>query len=262
MFRVEGAMLNVADSGGAGLPFVFQHGLGGDAGQTAEVFPPGSGRRLITLECRGHGQSAPGAETAFSLAQFRDDLGSFIASTLPGPVDLGGISMGAAIALMLAVRKPQLVKSLVIARPAWLLGIAPANMQPNAAVGDLLGRHDPTTALDAFNRTATALDLERSSPDNLASLRGFFARSNPKVLGMLLSRIAADGPRLTAADLRRLTIPALVIGTDDDHVHPFAYAEALAAMLPRASLIKITSKSASRESYVREFRAALEGFLA
>jgi hypothetical protein len=27
-------------------------------------------------------------------------------------------------------------------------------------------------------------------------------------------------------------------------------------------LIKITSKSASRESYVREFRAALEGFLA
>ena len=30
----QGVMLNVADSGGNGLPFVFQHGLGGDAGQT------------------------------------------------------------------------------------------------------------------------------------------------------------------------------------------------------------------------------------
>jgi len=53
----------------------------------------------------------------------------------------------------------------------------------------------------------------------------------------------------------------LVIGTDDDQIHPFAHAEALAAMIPRAALVKITSKSTSRESYVREFRAALDGFL-
>ncbi len=92
-------------------PFVFQHGLGGDAGQTAEVFPANSGRRLITLECRGHGRSEAGPEAAFSLAQFSDDLGSLIESTLTGPVNIGGISMGAAITLMLAVRKPQLVKS-------------------------------------------------------------------------------------------------------------------------------------------------------
>jgi pimeloyl-ACP methyl ester carboxylesterase len=260
MFRAEGAMLHVADAGG-GLPFVFQHGLGGNAGQTAEVFPSGSGRRLITLECRGHGKSEAGPEAAFSLSQFCDDLGMFIAETLPGPVDIGGISMGAAITLMLAVRKPQLVKSLVIARPAWLLDVAPPNMQANVAVGELLGRHDPATALGAFNRSATALDLERNSPDNLTSLRGFFARPNPRVLAALLTRISADGPRLTAAHLSQLTVPTLVIGTDDDQIHPFAHAEALAAMIPRAALVKITSKSASRESYVREFRGALDGFL-
>src|SRR3954470_13245214 len=101
MFRAQGAMLNAADSGGEGLPCVSQHGLGGDACQTAEVFPAGSGRRLITLECRGHGKSEAGPETAFSLAQFCDDLEAFIASTLTGPVDIGGISMGAAITLIL-----------------------------------------------------------------------------------------------------------------------------------------------------------------
>ncbi len=214
MFRVAGALLNVADTGGDGMPFVFQHGLGGDAGQTAEVFPANSGRRLITLECRGHGRSEAGPETAFSLVQFCDDLGSMIESTLSGPVDIGGISMGAAITLMLAIRKPEIVKSLVIARPAWRLDMAPPNMQANAAVGELLARHDPVTALDMFNRSTAALDLERNSPDNLASLRGFFTRPNPKVLATLLTRISADGPRLTAADLGRLTIPALVIGTD------------------------------------------------
>jgi pimeloyl-ACP methyl ester carboxylesterase len=262
MFPVQDAMLNVADSGGSGQPFVFQHGLGGDAGQTAEVFPAGAGRRLVTLECRGHGRSEAGPVTAFSLAQFCDDLTDFIVRTLTAPVAIGGISMGAAITLMLAVRRPELVESLVIARPAWLLDAAPANMQPNALVGELLGGDDPTAALAAFDRSAVAQELARTAPDNLASLRGFFTRTNPQVLAALLTRVSKDGPRLTAADLGRLTIPVLVIGTDQDHIHPFAHADALAAMIPRATLVKITAKSISRAAYVREFRSALDGFLA
>jgi pimeloyl-ACP methyl ester carboxylesterase len=261
MFPVPDAMLNVADSGGGGPPFVFQHGLGGDAGQTAEVFPAGTGRRLLTLECRGHGRSEAGPETVFSLAQFRDDLAAFIAHNLAAPVAVGGISMGAAITLMLAVRRPELVKSLVIARPAWRLDSAPPNMMPNALVGELLGSHDPATALDAFERSAVAQELARTSPDNLASLRGFFTRADPQTLAALLTRISKDGPSLTAADLGRLTIPVLVIGTDADHVHPFAHAEALAAMIPQARLVKISAKSDSREAYLRDFRAALDRFL-
>ena len=57
-------------------------------------------------------------------------------------------------------------------------------------------------------------------------------------------------------------MPVLVIGTDGDYIHPFGHAEALAEMIPRALLVKITSKSASRGSYVREFKAALGSFLA
>jgi pimeloyl-ACP methyl ester carboxylesterase len=259
-FAVEGAALNVADTGGV-VPFVFQHGLGGDAGQTAEVFPAAAGRRLVTLECRGHGRSEAGPATAFSLAQFRDDLGAFIARTLPAPVAIGGISMGAAITLMLAVQRPELVKALVIARPAWLLDAAPANMEPNASVGELLSTLDPAAARAAFEQSTMAQALERTAPDNLASLRGFFASENPQVLAALLTCISRDGTCLTAADLGRLTIPVLVIGTDEDHIHPFAHAEALTALIPDAKLVKITAKSASREAYVREFRAALDGFL-
>ena len=42
---------------GAGRPMLFQHGLCGDAAQPADVFPPASGWRCLTLECRGHGHS-------------------------------------------------------------------------------------------------------------------------------------------------------------------------------------------------------------
>ena len=49
-------VLSVAGSGPA---MVFQHGLCGDAGQAAQVFPDGFTR--LTLECRGHGASEAGA---------------------------------------------------------------------------------------------------------------------------------------------------------------------------------------------------------
>jgi pimeloyl-ACP methyl ester carboxylesterase len=261
MFQAKDAMLNVTDAGDGSAPFVFQHGLGGDAGQTAEVFPPGAGRRLITLECRGHGRSEAGPAASFSLAQFAEDLGAYIADNLPAPVDIGGISMGAAITLMLAVRRPELVKSLVIARPAWLLDAAPENMRPNAVVGELLATHDPADALEIFSRSAIAQALEHTAPDNLNSLRGFFARPGPKVLGTLLTRISADGPALSTADLRSLSIPVLVIGTDDDDIHPFSHAETLTGMIPKATLVKITSKSRSRPAYLRDFKAALQSFL-
>jgi pimeloyl-ACP methyl ester carboxylesterase len=260
MFQAPDALLNVAESGGDGLPFVFQHGLGGDAGQAAEVFPADSGRRLVTLECRGHGRSEAGPEARFRLEQLCADLGSFI-ETLGAPVDVGGISMGACITLMLAVRRPELVRSLVLARPAWLLDPAPPNLRPNITVGNLLCRHEPKAALDLFNQSDDAKALEHSSPDNLASMRGFFARPNPRVFAALLTRISADGPGLEASDLHRLTIPVLVIGTDQDHIHPFSLADNLAGMIPGATLAKITPKGASRESYVRDFKTSVGAFL-
>ena len=48
--------------------------------------------------------------------------------------------MGAAIALRLAVKQPELVRALVLARPAWVTEPAPPNMQAYAEVGELLSR--------------------------------------------------------------------------------------------------------------------------
>ena len=57
-----------------GPPVLFQHGLGGDAAQVAEVFPDAPPARRITLECRGQGGSSFGPPGRLSIATFADDL--------------------------------------------------------------------------------------------------------------------------------------------------------------------------------------------
>ena len=103
--------------------------------------------------------------------------------------------------------------------------------------------------------------LEREGPDNLVSLRSFFTREPIATTSALLTRIAADGPGVTASEVEALRLPTLVIGQARDPLHPLAYAERLAAMIPGARFERITPKADSRERYVADFRAALARFL-
>lgn len=240
---------------------VFQHGLCGDAAQPADVFPPDSGLRCITLECRGHGGSEAGPPEDFSIATFAADLASLIEARALPPVVLGGISMGAAIALRLAVLRPDLVCALVLARPAWTYEAAPVNMQPNAVVGELLRRFPPDEARARFEASELARQLEAEAPDNLASLRGFFSRQPISITRELLCRISADGPGVSSNEVGSIPVPALIIGHARDLVHPLSIAEALAALIPQAKLVEITAKADNLERYRDDFRGTLATFL-
>ncbi len=190
----DGVSLRYEDVG-SGPAVLFQHGLGGDAAQVAEVFPDEPPTRRLTLECRAQGASDTGPHADLSIATFAGDVAALAERQGAGPTVVGGISMGAAIALRLAVRRPDLVGALVLARPAWLFGPAPENMRPFAEIAELLARHDPQAARDAFDRSETAARAGREAPDNLASLRGFFDRPEPATTAALLSSIARRRPR-------------------------------------------------------------------
>ena len=85
-------------------------------------------------------------------------------------------------------------------------------MQPYAVAGELLVRYQPNEARQRFEESETAAELARIAPDNLASLRGFFARPEPVAFGELLRAIAADGPDVSENEVRRIAVPTLVIG--------------------------------------------------
>ena len=102
-------------------PFVFQHGLGGDVEQPSGVLRPPPGVRLLSFDCRGHGKTRPvGAPERFTITAFADDLAAFLDEVEIEDAIVGGISMGAAVALNFALRYPDRLRGLVLSRPAWL----------------------------------------------------------------------------------------------------------------------------------------------
>lgn len=241
---------------------VFQHGLGGDEAQVAEVFPDDAGLRRLTLDCRGQGRSELGPPEHLSIATFAADTLAFAGQQGVERWAVGGISMGAAIALRLAMAAPAGIRALILCRPAWLWEIAPANMRPFAEIANLLGRHEPGAGLEVFNASATARRLAVEAPDNLTSLRGFFSRPDPKATAALLEAITRDGPGVSERQARNLGLPALVIGNRIDAIHPLAYARALADVIPGARLVEVTPKATSRARHAAEVRAAIAEFLA
>lgn len=254
----RGLQLAVHGGGHSGPPLVFQHGLCGGAGQVAEAMAAIHPQRWVCLECAGHGASEMDAEP--SIARFADDVAALI-KTLDHPVVLGGISMGAAIACRLAVVRPDLVRALVLVRPAWITDPAPANMAPNAEVGALLSRLPVEAARATFARSDTARELALAAPDNLASLMGFFDRTPQLDTARLLSLIAADGPGISAADLRAVTVPALICTTPEDAIHPAAHGDALADLIPQARLVGLPPKGRDKPAHLAALADAMTRFL-
>ncbi len=245
-----------AEVTGAGPIVVLQHGLCGDIGQPLEVFPDGQGFAHAALNCRGHGGSPAGDLNALTIAHFTDDLAQMIDLLPARPIAVGGISMGAAMALRLAVTRPDLVSALILSRPAWVTEGAPETMQPNALAGQMLEH-----GLSAFEATGTAQRLAVVAPDNLTSLRGFFTRGSQDVTAALLTRIAADGPGVTPEDLAALRVPTLIMCCDEDYIHPKDYAEALARLIHGARLVELPPKGRDKPAHVAACQTAILAFL-
>jgi pimeloyl-ACP methyl ester carboxylesterase len=254
----DGISLAWYDGGGPGTPVLFQHGLCGDITQTREAVP--ASLRLITLECRAHGASETGPLENLSIASFADDIAALITELGLGPIILGGISMGAAIATRLAVHRPDLVRALALVRPAWITAAAPPNMRPNAEVGMLLAQMPADAARATFRASPTYDHLAKTAPDNLASLLSFFQRQPIATTAALLQAIAADGPGIIEPDLVALTLPTLVIGTQHDAIHPWSMATRLAALIPGAKLLAATPKSIDKPGYLADLHTALAAF--
>jgi pimeloyl-ACP methyl ester carboxylesterase len=259
--RPGAPVLKVDDAGGAGLRVIFQHGLCGDARQTIEAFPSDARFRRITIEARGHGGSEAGDPDLFSIRTFAADIVAFIETHRFSPVIIGGISMGAASTLHIAVHRPDIVRGLILVRPAWIVEPAPANNAPNREVGRLLADLPQDEARERFESSETARLLAEVAPDNLASLKTFFSREPQATTAALLRSIAGDGPGVSEEDLRNLQTPTLIVGHEVDYIHPLSHATALSQLIPRSQLVRITPKAVSRTGYLEDLHKAITSFL-
>ncbi|NLS16301.1 alpha/beta hydrolase [Rhizobium sp. P40RR-XXII] len=246
---------------GQGLAVVFQHGLGGDEAQVAQNVSAANIRRL-TLECRGHGASSLGNTRPFSIPMFAEDV--LAAATAYGfdRFIVGGISMGAAIALYLAHHHPRRIAGLVLVRPAWTFAASPDNLAPIRAVAALIRSHPIEEAKRRFIVSDTGQRIASEAPDNFSSLLGYFDRPDALTFASVLADIAADGPDVPRSSADALAVPTLIIGNQQDAIHPLSCARTLADVIPGASFVEVTAKAIDKNRHFAEVQDAITHFLA
>jgi pimeloyl-ACP methyl ester carboxylesterase len=205
-----------ADSGGSADPVLMLHGGMSDSELMLEALEPAlkDRFRILAFDRRGHGRTAD-ADAAFHYEDMTSESIAVIEKLIGRPTHLVGWSDGAILALLVALRRPDLVRSLV------LIG---ANYHFDGNVPTSPGGNGLKILKERY--------AERS-PEG----REHFAVVLKKSLAMF-----ATEPTLTTDDLRRILAPALVMVGDDD-LMTLAHTASLYESLPHAQLAVIPGTS-------------------
>ena len=247
---------------GRGIPFIFQHGLGGDVSQPLGLFSAPQGIELFSFDFRAHGETRPlGSPAKISLSTFADDLSAFMDQLQLKRAVIGGISMGAAVSLNFSLRFPERVLGLVLSRPAWLDGPMTRNAEIFSEISYLIRQHGAQKGLDLFKLSDTYHLVFHESPDAAASLVGQFENPRAEETFVRLERIPKDAPNCDRQEWRSIQVPTLVLANRKDPIHPFEHGEILAQHIPMSEFKELTAKSVSVERHAQETQEFIEDFL-
>lgn len=266
---VDGRRIRMRTAGD-GEPVLLLHGIARSLEDWNEQFDRLAARfRLIALDLPGFAHSDP-LERA-GLEAYGAFLPRFLAAAgVPGPVHVVGNSLGGAVAMQLAVTRPDLARTLTLVNSAGfgrevtialrLLGIRP------------LGRRLLTPSRNSARRTVRSIFADPAfvTPDRIEHA---LALASQPVHAETLLQVADSlgtvrgvSPRwrrdLLAA-LGPLRIPTLVVWGERDRVLPARHLEAALAALPHAEqhLFLATGHMPQIER-ADEFARLLTGFLA
>ncbi|WP_328354592.1 alpha/beta fold hydrolase [Mycobacterium sp. NBC_00419] len=148
-----------------------------------------------------------------------------------GPVAVGGVSIGAAVAAAWALAHPERVVAVLAALPPW-------TGDPNQAAAALAARHT-AHQLRTDGLAATTAQMRDSSPAWLADelTRSWLAQW-PQLPEAMEEAARYVSP--TTAEFERLGVPMGVVGATDDPIHPLEVALEWVSAAPRAALRTVT----------------------
>jgi pimeloyl-ACP methyl ester carboxylesterase len=202
---------------GAGDPLALLHPGGADARAWAPNLDALAARfHVFTPERRGHGRT-PDVEGPITYELMAADTIAFLEGIVGGAAHLVGCSAGANVALLVAVRRPDLVRRLVLIsgvfhRDGWI----PEAIDPEASPPEVLARG--------------YAELSPDGPDHFP------------VVNAKLARMNWEEPTLTASDLSGVTSRALVMVGDDDEIK-FEHVIAMYCRIPDAELAVVPGTS-------------------
>jgi pimeloyl-ACP methyl ester carboxylesterase len=212
------------DHGTGGTALVLLHGIMSDRSVFSDLTAEITDRRVINVDLRGYGESPAGER--YLTSDFVDDVVALLERLGTGPVDLLGWSMGGAVATVLAARRPDLLRNLLLVdttpclvqRPDW----EPAVPGPAAhALGGLLAVDWAAGAADFAAMVVSEPDREqaRARVTRLAEL------ANPEVNLTCFGTVGGEDRRDI---LGAIAVPVHVICGSADVICPPAASDYLA----------------------------------
>lgn len=250
---------------GQGPGIVLAHGFGGSARNWRPQLRTLRARyRVAVYDARGHARSeAPDDPAAYREAALVDDLGRAAAATGDARPVVGGLSMGAAVALRYALAHPERVRALVLASPpagpgsgrgvaAHALAFAAAIEREGLEAAGARFVWGRESGLDAAGAALVRQGFLEHAPHALAhTLREFLAQLEPaETLAPRLSALALpvllvaggrDAASLPVCQQLAKALPAAELQVIPDAGHvvnlaaPVAFDAALLAFLARVS---------------------------
>lgn len=241
---------------GAGSPaLVLLHGFGGSARNLRPQARHFRDRhRVVLFDLRGHARSfAPKDPAEYALSAFVDDVARVVGKLGESRVVLGGISLGAAIALRYASLHAERLAGLVL-----------ASFPSSGATGWATALAD---AIDSRGLESAGAELvwggARYDPEAQRFIRQGFMEHQPHALSAILrgTLAALRSPESDREVLARVRVPALLVAGEHDEPAVVA-SRALAEILPLCRIVVVPSAGHVVNLQNPEaFNAAIEGFL-
>jgi 2-succinyl-6-hydroxy-2,4-cyclohexadiene-1-carboxylate synthase len=227
---------------GSGRPLLLLHGFTGSGASWAEQLGPfAERRRVITPDLPGHGGTPAAPHEAMTIEATARALARLLADLGASPADVVGYSLGARIALQLAMDHPASVARLVLESPSAGIAGAAARSERRAADEALAARLERDGIegfVSAWERTPVFATHAALAPELVERQRAIRLASDPHGLAASL-RAAGQGsmPPLHGR-LAEVTAPTLVIAGELDTVAGTRAGE-VAAGIPGARLERL-----------------------
>jgi len=222
---------------GAGPPLLLIHGLGSSTRDwefQVPAFAPAF--QVIAADLRGHGRSSK-PRGRYRIPQLADDMAALLRALGAAPAHVIGLSLGGMVALELALRCPDLVRSLAFINSG---PEAPAQtLRERLGLVGVYLRRVATVRLRGMRVLGEALARDLLPEPGQAALRRTFverwAANDPRAY---LAALGAIGGWSVRQRLPALRCPTLVISADMDYT-PVDYKAAYCEAIPQGELAVI-----------------------